>query len=127
MNTLFDMLEQIPVWSEDSNGNLTCTDIKTGKVLSKKSKPTLKDGSNINFFTPYKAILVKEIDIYNEDIPSYIKEENISKVGKIKTKIKKATEVYVAMKPNGRFFLAHNAKMGPSMGEDINISDFSFI
>jgi hypothetical protein len=127
MNTLLEQLEQIPVWTQDNNGNLICTDINSGKVLSKKSKPTLKDGSNINVFNPYKAILVKDVEIYNEHLPGYIEAQNIIKLGKNKIKVKQTTEVYVGMMPNGKFFLAISDKNSSTIGDDIKIDDFSFL
>lgn len=125
-NNFFDQFEELPVWKQ-LNGKLICEDIKTGRILSTMSQPTLPDGSFINFFTPYKAILVKNTSFYTDKIPSYILNSDIKNKNNTKTTLKKGTNIYVGMKPNGLFFLAFSDKQMASIGDDINLSNFSFV
>lgn len=136
MACIFDELDEIPVWSKE-NGRLICRDMKSGAILKESTAPTLPDGDEIEYFTPYKAILINNIeDISDDDFPCYLAPPSYLAANitdemlysdEIYYTIPAGTEVYVGMKPNGEFYLSLNVNKTAAIGHSIDLSSFSFM
>jgi hypothetical protein len=83
----------------------------------------------MDFFKPYKAILVNNLKWYRENIPNYLGHLSTLSSSKKDKKVViiAGTEIYIGMKPNGYFFLSLSDKMSPLIGQEIELNDFSFI